>query len=186
MQKYKTIVLYLLLISIGFVFAVIRLKPAIMGIYHVEKGIKAKKIESADLDRKLETLKASAMQKMAAASTTKNIYKPAGIVQDAEASFTVIFDDIINMAKFDGIKIYSIEYTYNPQDDDFVKGAPDKYNVCTIKMEVIADYVDLQDFLKEIYKYPYLINIDKLELIPYARNKKILLSTIQLKLYSSK
>lgn len=88
------------------------------------------------------------------------------------------------MAKYNGLKIYAIQYTYNPPDDEFVKGATGKYNVCQLDMEVIVDYQDLESFLKDIYKYPYLINIDMIELTPYPKNKKILLTNLQIKLYS--
>ena len=78
------------------------------------------------------------------------------------------------------------EGVYNPPEDEFIKSAADKFNVCSLNMQIIADYSDLESFLKELYKYPYLININKIELTPYPKNKKILMSILQLKLYSSK
>ncbi|MFA7658389.1 MAG: hypothetical protein WCY19_03045 [Candidatus Gastranaerophilaceae bacterium] len=186
MQKYKEAILFVIFITIGFIYALASLRPRIVDIFTVEKDLSTKSIEYADLERKLETLKASEIANMSTSDQTKNIYKPEIPGMDAESSFTVIFDDIIEMAKYNGIKIYSIEYVYNPAEDEFVKGVGSQYNVCQLNMQIIADYPDLESFLKEIYKYPYLINIDKLELAPYNRNKKILLAKLQLKLYSSK
>ena len=186
MQKYKEALLYVVFITIFLVYAAITLQPKIVEIYTIEQDLAAKTTEFADLDRKLETLKASEMEKMNTSEQAKKIYKPEIQGADAESSFTVIFDDIIDMAKYNGVKIYSIEYVYNPPEDEFVKGAGDQYNVCQLNMQLIADYPDLEGFIKEIYKYPYFINIDKLELVPYSKNKKILVARLQLKLYASK
>lgn len=186
MQKYKEAILYIILFVLVLIFLLVKLKPQLFQVYDLEKSIGAKSTEIVDLERKLEALKAAEAQKMNLAGLNKTIYKPGEESVDAEASFTIIFDDIIQMAKYNGIKIYSIEYAYNPTDDEFVKSASDKYNVCQLKMQVIADYADLENFVKEIYKYPYLINIEKIELTPYQKNKKILISNVQLKLYSSK
>lgn len=185
MQKYKEAILYIIFIVIAIVFVVSKIQPKLVELINVEKDLHAKNIEISDLDRKVETLKASELKKdMQIQSLNKKIYKPGETGVDAEASFTIPFDDVIEMAKYNNIKIYSIGYVYNPASDEFVKGAPGKYNVCELTMQLIADYADLGSFLKELYKYPYLINMEKLEIIPYQKNKKILLINLQLKLYS--
>lgn len=186
MQKYKEIILYTALVLLGFIYSLVRIKPVALDLYHIEKDIKAKTIQSADLERKLEALKATEIEKMSVVGMIKNIYKPAETGLDAEGEFSTMFDDIIDMAKYNSIKIYSVEYAYNPTDDNFVKGAPDKYNVCQITMELVADYSDFESFLKELFKYPYLVNVCKIELVPYSKNKKILLINFQIKLYASK
>lgn len=186
MQRYREAILYILLVVVGLVFSIFKLKPAVVDTYHTVSDISTKTAQSADLDRQLEQLKANEAQKMSLAGQPKNIYKPSEAGLDAEASFTVIFDDIIEMAKYNGIKIYSIQYNYNPAEDEVVKGAGTQYNVCQLDMQLISDYPDLESFLKELYKYPYLVNINKIELAPYQKNKKILLTNLQLKLYSSK
>lgn len=186
MKKYREAILYAIFIILGFAYSVSRAQPEIAKIFTIEKDITQKSVQFADLERKLETLKKSEIEKMTVSGQAKNIYKPEVSGLDAESSFTVVFDDIIDMAKYNGIKIYSIEYVYNPKDDEFVKGVPNKYNVCQLNMQVINDYQDLESFLRELYKYPYLLNINKLELTPYPKNKKILLSSLQIKLYSEK
>lgn len=186
MQKYKDTFLYIFFILIGFIYSIVTLRPAIIETMDVEKQIETKTVEAADLERKLETLKASEVEKTATAGQMKNIYKPDMPGLEAESSFTVVFDDIIDMAKYNSVKIYSIEYIYNPTEDEFVKNASSQYNVCDLNIALIADYPDLEGFLKELYKYPYLINIDKIELAPYQKNKRLLLTNLQIKLYASK
>lgn len=186
MQNYKEAILYVAFFVIGLIFLGLKLKPELFQIYGIEKDISAKKVEIVDLQRKLDTLKTIQANKTNLSGLTKAIYKPGEPGLDAEASFTVMFDDVIDMAKYNGIKIYSIEYAYNPTDDEFVQNASARFNVCQLKMQVIADYQDLESFIKEIYKYPYLINIDKVELTPYSKNKKVLIANVQLKLYSSR
>lgn len=187
MQRYKETLLIAIFAIVLIIFAAIKVQPKAVEFYNVETGLSAKKVESADLDRKLETLKAAEAQKdMQLAGQVKKIYKPEVAGMDAESSFTVPFDDIIEMAKYNGVKIYAVEYVYNPTGDEFVTGASDKFNVCQLNMQVIADYSDLESFLKELYKYPYLVNMDKIELSPYEKNKAILLGNLQIKLYASK
>lgn len=190
MKKYKDIVLWTVLLILGIVAAAYFAKPQVGKIIRLENGIKEKTTQAADLQRQLDTLKKSKMdeeaQKNNAPLQAKNIYKPETTSTAAESSFTILFDDLIDMAKYNGIKIYSIKYDYNPAEDDFVKNAGSQYNVCALSMQLVSDYADLQSFLQELYKYPYLISIDKLEITPYTKNKKIIVSALQLKLYASK
>jgi hypothetical protein len=190
MKKYKQVIIYSFLILAVFIVLAIKTKPEAGKILHIERSLKEEATQVVDLQNQLNTLKKNeadaAAQKMTAPTQVKNIYKPEIASTESESSFTTIFDDVIDMAKYNGIKIYSIEYTYNPPEDDFVKNASAQYNVCLLNMQLVSDYSDLESFLKELYKYPYLVNIDKLEITPYPKNKKILLSVLQLKLYSSK
>ena len=187
MQKYKDSILYIIFIIIAIIFVLVKMQPKVVELYSIITQLNSKHLELSDLDRKLETLKVSSMEKDAqTAGKIKKIYKSEEPGLDTESSFTVLFDDIIEMAKYNGVKIYSIEYVYNPETDEVVKGAPDKYNVCQLNMQMVADYLDLESFFKEIYKYPYLVNIDKVEITSYEKNKKMLLVHLQIKLYSAK
>lgn len=191
MKKYKEVILYTVFILLVFVFVAGKTKPEAGKIIRIERGIKDKTVQITDLERQLDDFKkaeadAAAKKEEAQTQAVKNIYKPETTSSEAESSFTVVFDDIIDMAKYNGIKIYSIGYVYNPGEDDFVKNASSQYNVCQVNMQLVSDYSDLESFLRELYKYPYLLNVDKLEITPYPKNKKILLSVLQLKLYASK
>lgn len=190
MKKYKDIIIWTTLILVVLIILLVQTKPEVGKIIRVEKDIKEKTAQLTDLQRQLDTLKQNAAnanaQKTEGPKEAKNIYKPETASTEAESSFAVLFDDIIDMAKYNGIKIYSIEYKYNPPEDDFVKNAAAQYNVCQLNMALVSDYSDLESFLREIYKYPYLINVDKLEIMPYPKNKQIIISNLQLKLYASK
>ena len=186
MLKYKDVILYMVFIVLIFAYSLFRLKPEIVKAFDTEKSIREKSAQTIDLETKLATLKKTEADKMDLSGVTKKIYKPDSASVDAESSSAVILDDIIDMTKYNGIKMYAIEYVYNPLDDEFIIGDATKYNVCQLNMSIIADYLDLQSFLKELYKYPYLVSISKLEMSPYPKNKKILMSNLQIKLYSSK
>lgn len=184
MNRYKESIIYIIFTIVLFIFTIVKTYPKIFDIINIEKDMNSKKTQCTDLEQKLDALKKAEEQKTTITGPTKKIYKPEIPGSDQESSFSLIFDDIIDMAKYNGLKIYAIEYVYNPQDDEFIKGAPGRYNVCQVNMQVVVDYQDLESFIKDIYKYPYLINIDKVELMPYSKNKKILLVNMQLKLYS--
>lgn len=186
MQKYREIISYVILLIIGFVLAIMKFSPEITKFIDVKNQIKDKNVQIEDLERKLQAIKTSEMAKINTSGQIKNIYKPDSPGLAAESSFTVLFDDIIDMGRYNGIKLYSIEYVYNPPEDEFVKGAADKYNVCQLNMQIISDYSDLESFLKELFKYPYLININKIEIAPYPKDKKILMTILQIKLYALK
>lgn len=185
MRKYKDAILYFTLLIVCFIYALSTIKPPIVDIFMAEKGINEKTAElneqQARLDKLLENQRAKMSQ-----SVAKNIYKPEMSGLDPEASFSVMFDDIIDMIKYNGLKVYSIEYVYNPPNDLFQQGAADKFNVCQLNVALVGDYSALGSFIKELYKYPYLVNLDKIELTPYPKNRKILLANLQIVLYSSK
>lgn len=184
MNRYREAILYIVFILVVLVLTVFKTYPKIVDTITVFKDIKNKTVQQQDLQTKLDALKKAEMEKMTVSGLSKSIFKSEVPGADTETSFSTVFDDVINMAKYNGIKIYAIQYTYNPPEDDFVKGASGKYNVCQLDMQVVVDYQDLESFLKDIYKYPYLINIDMIELTPYPKNKKILLTNLQIKLYS--
>jgi len=186
MQKYKEPILYMIIIIVALILALVSLKPLVVNSFNLGNTIKSKEVELADSGRKLDALKTAEDEKMSTSEQSKKIYKPDTAGMDAESSFSVLLGDIIEMAKYNQVKVYSVSYIYNPPDDEFVKGATSTYNVCQLNMQLVSDYRDLQTFLEDIYKYPYFVTIDKIELAPYMKDKKILLINLQLKLYASK
>ena len=53
-------------------------------------------------------------------------------------------------------------------------------------MEMIANYVNYDNFLKELYKHEHFLDIQSVEIVPYKKNKKILLIKFKLKVYAKK
>lgn len=188
MKKYKDLIIYSIVLVVVLVFGLTKIVPLIGNFFDLRTQVNSKYSSVSDLQRQIDKHKQdeAAADSAKALEPTKQIYSSEGAGEDAETSFTVLFDDVINMAKYNGVKVYSIEYAYNPADDPFVKGASDKYNVCKLTMDLIADYADFEGFLKEIYKYPYLINFDTLRIMPYQKNKKLLLIEVSLELYTKK
>lgn len=188
MKKYRDLIIYSIFLILILAFGIYKITPLVSSFFDLHNQVASKLTEVQDYERQVKQIRQdqAADANAQAQIPDKDIYKPSEAGEDTETSFTVIFDDIINMAKYNGVKIYSIEYAYDPADDPFVSGAPDKFNACQLTMDLVADYSDLEGFLKEIYKYPYLVNFNSLRIIPYQKNKKLLLVEVALTLYSSK
>ena len=61
------------------------------------------------------------------------------------------------MIHSNSVKIKSINYSYNPKDDEFVKFGKDVYFVCDINIELVSNYINLGKLIQDIYEY--LMNV---------------------------
>jgi len=120
------------------------------------------------------------------ANSQKPFYKPIESGMDTEAVIAGEFAEILQLVRANKIKVRSIKYDYDPEDDAFVKGAKEKYNVARLNMEMISSYTDYDNFLKEMYKHEHFLDIQSAEIVPYKKNKKILLINFKVKLYAKK
>lgn len=120
------------------------------------------------------------------ANAGKPFYKPIETGMDTEAVIAGEFAEVLQLVRANKIKVRSIKYDYDPQDDNFVQGAKDKYNVARLNMEMIGDYASYDNFLKEMYKHEHFLDLQSVEIVPYKKNKKILLINFKVKLYSKK
>ena len=120
------------------------------------------------------------------ANAGKPFYKPIEAGMDTEAVIAGEFAEVLQLVRANKIKVRSIKYDYDPQDDNFVQGAKDKYNVARLNMEMIGDYASYDNFLKEMYKHEHFLDLQSVEIVPYKKNKKILLINFKVKLYSKK
>ena len=77
-----------------------------------------------------------------------------------------------------------MEYTYNPEGDSFVQFGKDVYFVCEVQMELVSNYVNLGKLIQDIYQYPYYIKVNHINIEPYQKDKKILISDVSLRLYA--
>ena len=102
------------------------------------------------------------------------------------SSFGVMFEDVIQSAKYNGLKLRSISYNTAPGEDVVQKNISSDYNVCAISMQLIGNYMQFRSYFQDIYNYPYLINLDKISIKPYENNKRILIADITVTLYSVK
>ncbi len=162
--------------------------PKAKGAYESYNAVKTQKAAVEALQAEVDSLKQKQQQEeVLAQQDAKPIYtNEAGNSGDAISTFGIMFEDIISAAKENKMKLRSIEYNTAPAGDVIYDNIKDYYNVCVVKLELIGTYSQFKSYFNIIYNYPYLINIAKVELKPYERNKKILLGTVNIALYSKK
>ena len=182
-QKYKEMVLYGLLILLCSIFLISKIVPKVINVVKLEMDIKEKNKQAeallADIAKyeEYESIKKTSLTKL------KKIYTLDDPADTVENSFVFMLDDIINITKYNNVKIYSIQYSYNPTDDDFITKGQDKYDACRVDLELVSDYQNFVSMLVELVKYPYFLKINSFKIIPYIKDKKILLIELKLTLY---
>ena len=141
--------------------------------------LKQKRATQASVIEKKKNIQESLMK------AHKKVYAPTETGLENETLFFTLYSDLMEMIHTNGIKIKSINYNYNPETDPFVKeGGKENYFVCDINMEIISNYVNLGKFIQDVYQYPYYIRINEIDIKPYPKDKKILISNISLRLYA--
>ena len=190
-EKLKQFIIPILIVVISFVVAAyfgMRLFNSVeeMFGYRQDKAAKVQKLSESK--KKLEELKkqeaAEAKRLAATASKSKPFYRSPASGMNTESIIAGEFTEILELIRANKIKVRSIKYDYNPSDDVFLKGAGDKYKVARLNMEMIANYTSYNNFLKELYKHEHFLDIQSVEIVPYRKNKQILLINFKLKLYS--
>ena len=177
----------MLLILFAFGAIIKQIVPVVTDIINTQKEYTSAVTSLADKERTRDNLKAKTE---AAEAENKNaikaFYKPIEQGLDTESVIANEFAEILTLIRSNSIKTRSIKYDYDPKDDNFVKNVPDKYNVAKLDIEMISNYKQFESFLKELYKHEHFLDIASFEILPYEKDKKILLITFQLKLYAQK
>lgn len=171
------------------VFGVIlsRVIPVVTNIINTDKDFQSAQTSLEDKQRAVENLKEKSKEEQQdAKGQLKAFYRPIEQGLDSEAVIAGEFAEILTVMRNYSVKTKSIKYEYDPQDDNFVKNAADKYNVAKLDAEMIATYKNFESFLKELYKHEHFIDISSFEIVPYAKDKKILVIKFQMKLYAQK
>ena len=114
----------------------------------------------------------------------KKIYSPLESDLGNDSLFFTLYSDLIEIVKSNSVKIKAINYEYNPETDNFVSFGKDVYFVCDVNMELISNYVNLGNLIQDIHQYPYYIKINSIEVLPFEKDKTVLLSKINLRLYA--
>lgn len=143
-----------------------------------QKTLEDKQKEQAIVKSKIKKLKESN------SGAQKKIYSPVESNLEDDTLFFTLYNDVIEMIHANSIKIKSINYTYNPKNDKFVEFGKDVYFVCDVNMELVSNYTNLGKLIEEIYQYPYYIKINELNIKPYEKDKKVLISELSLRLYA--
>ncbi|MBR1461195.1 hypothetical protein IJ596_06150 [bacterium] len=159
--------------------------------YKVVRGeVENNKIQLSDKRKQLIEKKKEAAAEVQKEKTVrqeaKAFYKPIESGLDNEAVIAGEFAEILQLIRANQIKVRSIKYDYNPSDDNFVKGNAGRYNVARLNMEMIGNYTNYDHFLRELYKHEHFLDIQSVEIVPYRKDKRILLINFKLKLYSKR
>lgn len=184
-QILKENIVYIILMAAALIGGIIVTAPKL------EPAVKAT-MEKYSLDstytktkQELDTLTYQSTQKVEKISEGgKRIYEVQGMQFSADASFAPLFESIINIAKTSGIRIRSIDYNYEPQDDIIFSAKLPGYNVCELTIVAIGSYTQFQNFYKSILKEEYLNYLAELEVRPFKENRSILVTTMKLRLYT--
>lgn len=113
----------------------------------------------------------------------KNIKATGGLSADILAGEVQEINDLI---KYYGIKVYKVNYTYDDENDTFYKGEKDKYSACRMDLEMFSNYMKFQGFLKDLYKHEHFLDIQSVDIKPYKKDKSILDIVMVLNLYAEK
>lgn len=163
------------------------LLPAIKKIPETNSKITSEQATLDDNKRKLEDLqKTEASTEKEDENLLKAFYKPEESGLDAEAAIGLEFSEILDSMRQNKIKAHSIQYEYDPADDNFIKNAPNKYHACRINFQMVATYREFENFLRDLYRHPHFLEISQIEIAPYLKNKRILLINLQIKIYTQK
>ena len=147
-------------------------------IENKEADLSKKKSELDIVKKKIKRIKDSIV------TSQKKIYSPVESDLGNDTLFFTLYSDLIEMVHSNSVKIKAIDYIYNPESDAFVKFGKDVYFVCDVNMELVSNYVNLGKLIEDIYQYPYYIKINEIDVKPYEKDKKILLTSLSLRLYA--
>lgn len=187
LKKFQIAIGILVLSLIIFIFLVSKVVPEVQKISQIQTDYKTQSSTLADSERKLQDLKDAEKRKETEnENIAKIFFKPISEGLDTEAALSDEFGEILQLIRENKIKTRSVKYDYDPQDDNFVKNAGNRYQVCRITAEMIASYSNFANFLRDLYKHEHFLEISKIEVAPYQKNKRILLITLQLKLYAQR
>lgn len=187
MKKFKIALSVFIGSIVVFGILLSKIVPEIQRIADIQNQHKTQSSTLADAERKLQGLKDNIeAKKIENANMVKAFFKPINGGTDTESVISDEFTEILQLVRENKIKTRSIKYDYDPQDDNFVKNVGNKYHVCRITAEMVANYSNFENFLRELYKHEHFLEIAKIEIVPYEKNKRILLVNLQIKLYAQR
>ncbi len=184
-SRYYGILVFVIIVCLAGVFGYKTLTQAINGLSNAttkleqkEKEFNRKLEEKKVVERKLEQIKNESV------GVQKKLYAPADADLGNDTLFFTLYNDLIEMVHSNSIKIKAMEYTYNPESDNFVKFSKDLYFVSEVNMELVSNYTNLGKFIQDVVQYPYYIRIMNIDIKPYSKDKKILISNVCIRLYA--
>lgn len=186
LTSFKNAILVLVMAVLVAGFLISKIIPIVQSMTALNADYTTQTATLADKQRQLADLQAAAAKKEDTSGYAKEMFSAADGGADSETLIAGEFTEILKLIKDNGIKTRSVKYDYDPADDNFIKGAQGKFSACLLSLEMVAGYNDFENFLKELYKHEHFLDISKIELVPYQKNKSILLINFQVKLYAKK
>ena len=187
LSKLKYSVLILIVGLIGAIYGIVmKIIPTYQAIDALSKSYTTQTGVLSDKQRELQELQAAVKKQEDMSGIEKEVFVSSDAGLDSEGVIASEFSEILELIRANTIKTRSIEYEYDPKDDKFVQGAGDKFNVAKLSMEMIATYKNFENFLKELYKHEHFLDISKIEIEPYEKDKSILLINFEVTLYAKK
>ncbi len=143
--------------------------------------LQTKKDKVEQIERQKEQDKASLQEK---AQSGKTIYPVPSNQFSSEASFGIMFENILANVTQSGIRIRSIDYNYKPTEDKILAANIPGYNACELSFTAAGSYVELQNFFKNLVKEKYLSSIYEVYIEPYDQDKTILIAKFKIRIYT--
>ncbi len=142
-----------------------------------------------ELEKLQNEKKASEAQevKKTVSTSGKIIYEVPGQQFTAEASFGIMFENLLANISNSGIRIRSIRYNYSPSNDRIITATQESgggYNACELSFVAVGNYAQFQNFFKSLAKEKYLSNIYEIYIEPYDKDKTILINRFKVRLYT--
>lgn len=184
-SRYYGALTFVAIVFVALYIAYHMVVPAVTSVFEINSQVEQKEKDyNTKLEQKRNVERRLAQMKSSIVSSQKKIYSPVDADLGNDTLFFTLYNDVIEMVHANSIKIKSMEYTYNPEDDKFVQFGKDVYFVCEINMELVSNYTNLGKFIQNLIQYPYYIKINNVQVVPYEKDKKILISNISLRLYA--
>ena len=190
LKQFLIPILLILVIIFGIIFFVPKIKDSFMELTGVQAEVKTKQATVQEKEALLAEYRnkeqTEIAQEQANQESGKPFYKPVVEGMDTDAAIAGELEEILQLVRANKIKVRSIKNIPDPKDDKFVQNATSQYTVARLNMEMIANYVNYDNFLKELYKHEHFLDIETVKIVPYKKNKKILLINFNLKVYAKK
>lgn len=183
--KDNFIYMFLIIAAIaGGIYAVYNFGTAALESHN---NVISKKAEVQTKEAKLNQLKQEKISntpKKRKSESGKVIYEVLNQQFSPEASFGIMFENILSNITNSGIRIRSIEYNYQPAEDRILMANIPQYNACELSFVTVGNYSQLQSFFKSIAKEKYLTSIHEVYIEPYDKDKTILIAKFKIRLYT--
>lgn len=187
MMKLKdSIAIIVLALVVAIAVIAVYIVPIVQNILDMNEQYASQTLVLAEKQRELEDLQIAVKKQDDLSDIEKEMFTPIETGLDTEGIIAGEFSEILDLIRANTIKTRSINYEYDPQDDKFIQGAPGKFNVAKLSMEMVSSYANFENFLRDLYKHEHFLDISKVEIEPYEKDKSILLVNFELKLYAKK